>query len=167
MTASLVALVLPYLIAILLKLSSVIIDPSVMRDALQRLVLASGNSPNSIKLSADQQEVIIKHIAHSSLKWTTVITAFTSSFAAVAVVLDSKGWVRSAGMVTVFFLLIMGAGLLWWVYPKAVGYFVDKGSFGLEKGTLVVIAFCGYDVILGILSYLSATLSLSQLPGKG
>jgi len=166
LTASIVALLLPYAIAILLKLSSVIIDPSVMLDALQRLVLASGSSPTSIKLSTDQQVVIVKHIAHSSLKWTTVITAFTSSFAAAAVVLDSTGPVRSAGMVTLIFLLIMGAGLLWWVYPKGVGYFVDKGSFGLEKGALAVIAFCAYDVILGVLSYLSATSNLSQVPGK-
>src|ERR1019366_9409827 len=121
-------IVLPYVISLMLKLSSILWDKSIMISALRDLVYRVADRDQTLTLTGDQQEVIVEHISHASLKSTTVLTTFTSSLAAMVVLVD----VRSGAWVTwsILILLLLGMCLLWWVYPREVYYFGMPGPFG-------------------------------------
>jgi len=151
MSTPFLLVLLPYVISILIKLSGLFIDEGGMSQSLQTLVSVSRAPGSGFDLTGDQQRVIIKHLSHASLRSTAVLTAITSSFAAFLVVLTfpQVPWVS---WFLLPFSMVLCVAFVWWVYPKPVGYFAQRGWLGAEQGTLVILASCLYDVVLGVVS---------------
>jgi hypothetical protein len=150
---SLVPLVLlPYALSVISKLASIFWDRPLMTKALRALAF-SPRPQGASGLDSGQQAVIIRHISLEQLKSATILTTFTSSFAGFLVFYDVKDVPWAPWILWV--LLLLGAGLLFWIYPKGVDYFSEKGLLGIDRDLMVTILSCGYDVFMGGLSVLA------------
>jgi hypothetical protein len=148
-------IILPYAVDIAIKISGVFMDRQIMLGALRDLVTLP-KPPDARNLTSAQQELIVDHLSSASLKSQAVITAFISSFAAILIVYDAQAvpWIDW----TLIVLLVLGATMISWVYPRPLSYFLVKSKHGVDRGTRVILFFCLYDVILATLSLLAAHL---------
>jgi hypothetical protein len=126
------------------------VDRQLIANALQD-VFSQATTAGARSFTGDQQQVIVKHICHATLKSTTLVTTFTSLFAAFLIVLEFRTIDWLPWILIVFDVL--AAALLVWVLPKKVYFFGTRGLFGLKRDVLTVLSFCFYDVLLGAVSY--------------
>jgi hypothetical protein len=121
-----------------------------MSQALRDVVQTSGTGAGGkLKLESGEQNVIVTYLTHASLKTSTILTCFASSFAFLATVLVEQPGFSNMGVVLLA-LFLFGMGMLVWVLPRSVGYFDDKSRIGIEKGTLATLLFCVYDLALAL-----------------
>jgi hypothetical protein len=114
--------------------------------------LASLPKPSScgFELDQNQREVIVSHISHSNLKATAIITSLSSLFAVSVLVIrgDANAW----EMYCLFGCLVLGLILISWILPKKVYYSQEQSWFGIKRKTLLTLAMCLYDGLLGALA---------------
>ena len=148
MKRPLLLVLMPYLISVAVKVAGIFLDEPLMKDSLRDVVEKNPDSKGNHILTIDQQGVIVKHLAHRSLKTATVLTCFTSSFAFFAGLAEVGK--PSGGAWAILLVFIFGLTLIVWVLPRPVGYFNEHTRIGLDKGTLAILLFCVYDLILAL-----------------
>ena len=163
MTSSQTIIALPYVVNILLKLSSLILDRRVLISSLEDLAALPKPPGTRFDLTSDQREVIAEYVSHASLKSTTVLTSVTSGFVAVVIIISNQpvswlSWSMALVMLLAFSLVV-------WVLPRKVYYFSMRTRVGLDRGTVLVLLFCLYDVLLAALSL--ATIPQPSVPKPG
>ncbi len=154
MTTGVAITALPYVISIIAKLSSLVLDRKSVIGGLEDLASLPKPRAVAFDLTHDQREVIAEHVSHSLLKTTAVVTAIASYGIGALIVLLNRGvsWMPWALLA----LFILGMTLIWWVLPRKVFYFSLR-TCGVERGTILVLAFCAYDLLLAALSMASAS----------
>lgn len=151
MNTKTVVFLLPYLVAILVKCWLLLGDPRLMRSALANLSTIPKPANIQFRLDTDQQRVIVAYLTQVTVKSATVLTAFTSFVAALAVAFNDSS--ASSAAFSLVIIVIFGFVLALWVIPSGIPALVSKGWLGLQKGTWAVILSCAYDLILGYLAY--------------
>jgi len=149
-------LLLPYAVALLIKLPSIFLEKRIITGVLENI--ASLPKPPSVifDLNADQRNVIAAHLIHANLKTTILITFVTSFVSAVVIVFDNKG-IHWMPLILPLFLAV-GCVMLAWVLPSKPHSFCEPGWFGLERSSWALLLSCGYDVGLAglaLFTYLS------------
>ncbi len=141
---------LPYALSVISKLATVFWDRAVMTKALRALASMPKPPGATFDLDSGQQAVIVRYVSLEQLKTAAILTTFTSSFAGFLVFFDMRDLPWAPWILWV--LLFLGAGLLFWIYPKGVEYFSVRGWLGIDRDLIVTILFCTYDVLMGTLS---------------
>jgi len=142
-------ILLPYALNILSKIAGLCWDRPLMERALRQLAFTP--KPQGAQgLDSGQIAVILRHISVEQLKSATILTTFTSSFAGFLIFYDLRDVSWSPWFLWV--LVLLGAGLLFWIYPKGVDYFSEKSWIGVERDVIVIALFCVYDLLMGVLS---------------
>jgi len=137
---------IPYVLAIIIKVCSITLDEHSIIGALEDLAVLPRPKNIDFKLDSDQRAVIFNHVSHALLKNTAILTSLTSYVSAVVMVLENRGlrWMPTA--LAVFTLLEVLVIVI--VLPKKAGYFAISSAWGIERGTVLVLLLCIYDVSL-------------------
>jgi hypothetical protein len=123
-----------------------------MTRSLEDLVSLPGAASSNFGLGSDQRRLIVNVVSNSSLKATAVLTSLTSVFNAFIVLLLAP---------RVHLLIILSVAtcllifLLAWMYPQSPQELSEKSFFGLERSTLIILIFCGFDALAAWLSLLT------------
>ena len=156
MKGALLLILLPYCINILDRLSSVILDKGTLRKSFRDVMrLPSSGVPSGLNPLA--QSAVLKHLSYSMLKQSVVIVALLYSFAAVVVLYEHREY--AFGLEWLLFLMLFGIVMVWWVLGNDVAYFSKESWLHLSRGDWAQLLFCGYELILAVLSvsvYLTA-----------
>lgn len=153
MSTKTVVFLLPYLVSLLVKLWSMVVDPRLMLAALDNLALIPKPPEVQFRLDADQQQVIVAHLTQANIKSAVVVTFFSSFIAALAAVFEAPN--TSWTPISLIVILVLGFLILAWVIPSRVPELTSKRWFGVEKGKWALVFSCVYDVILAFVAYCS------------
>ncbi len=149
MRTALILVVIPYVISILARLSSVVLDQATLkRSFLDAMNLHRSDSGPILTPAA--QSNILKHLSYSLLRQSVVLTIMLYGFAAMVVLYNRGDYGR--GLEWLLFFLFLSVAFVWWVFPRDVAYFSAEGWLKRSRGDWVQILFCTYDLSLAILS---------------
>lgn len=154
MTADTPILLLPYAVAVLVKLASIVLERRIVLGTLEDLD-SLPKPASAVGLDADQRNVIAARIINSNLKTTILITFVTSFVSAVVAVFEARGLPWAPWILLLF--LVAGCVMLVWVLPRKAYYFSEKGWFGLERSSWALFLSCMYDVALAALACYGAS----------
>ncbi|HXM63910.1 MAG TPA: hypothetical protein VN950_23820 [Terriglobales bacterium] len=142
-------IVIPYVISILTRLSSVILDGATQKkaflDAMNLYKPVSG-----AVLTPPAQSNILKHLSHALLRQSVVLTIVMYGFAAIIVIYERRDY--GPGLEWLLFFLLLSVAFLWWVLACDVAYFSAEGWLKFSRGDWAQILLCIYDLSLATLS---------------
>jgi hypothetical protein len=142
-----VVLFLPYFISILLKLTSLFLDRPFILESLQKLASIPPPKGEPFVLTPERKEVIADYVEFAFLRTTVITTTFASTLSAAIL---TGGGLRAPFLL--FACVTYGVLLLCWVLPKPVPYFNTTSRLGLRRGTLAILGFCAYDILLAAIT---------------
>ncbi len=150
MRESIPVILLPYLISILVKLSSLFLDRSFILDSLEKLSAIRVPYGETFALTSDSRKVVADYVEFAYLRSSVILTTLTSLLSAAIITHGGTG-----SPYALIACVVFGFIMLWWVLPRPVPYFHTENSIGIRRGTVAILAFCAYDAILAIISVLA------------
>jgi H+/gluconate symporter-like permease len=134
--------ILPFALSLLVKLISITLLPKVMLRSLEDLTSVPGLASHKAAFGDDQRRLIVNAVSNSGLKATATLTSLTSAFNSFVILSlkPSSSHLIALSIATAILLLLLA-----WMLPQSPQELSEKGPFGFQRATIVVLIFCGFD----------------------
>jgi hypothetical protein len=151
MTPPVAVLALPYVLSILIKVSSLVLNRRLVMRSLEDLaaIPRPPSAREGFDLDANQREVIARHVSHATLISASILTLLSSFVATVVLAFRYSASPWLAWLLPI--VLASAVAVMWWILPARV-YALRRKWLGIKRSIWLVSIFCVYDALLGAIT---------------